>query len=152
MCPQWGSEGHVYPQNLSAPSVSGSGGSGGQQPALSAEERHHPENIQWGDGSYTPALPLHRSQASGSRRFILFVVFRATSSSFTRLGISVFTLQDALVNLIRRARPVFLQCVNAKMDGGTFDIPALRVQLHSTQILSALQLYRTGLLVSQGSV
>uniref|UniRef100_A0A3Q0RQE1 Myosin motor domain-containing protein n=1 Tax=Amphilophus citrinellus TaxID=61819 RepID=A0A3Q0RQE1_AMPCI len=51
---------------------------------------------------------------------------------------------DALVNLIRRARPVFLQCVSAKTDSGSFDIPALRVQLHSTQILSALQLYRTG--------
>lgn len=52
--------------------------------------------------------------------------------------------QDALVNLIRRARPVFLQCVIAKSDGGSFDVPALRVQLHSTQILSALQLHRTG--------
>lgn len=53
-------------------------------------------------------------------------------------------LQDALLNLIRRARPVFLQCVSAKSDSGSFDVPALRVQLHSTQILSALQLYRTG--------
>uniref|UniRef100_A0A8C4DC35 Myosin motor domain-containing protein n=1 Tax=Dicentrarchus labrax TaxID=13489 RepID=A0A8C4DC35_DICLA len=53
-------------------------------------------------------------------------------------------LQDALVNLLRRARPVFLQCVIAKSDGGSFDVPALRVQLHSTQILSALQLHRTG--------
>lgn len=53
-------------------------------------------------------------------------------------------LQDALVNLIRRARPVFLQCVSAKSDGGNFDVPALRVQLHAAQILSALQLYRTG--------
>nr|XP_046231592.1 unconventional myosin-XVIIIb-like isoform X2 [Scatophagus argus] len=51
---------------------------------------------------------------------------------------------DALVNLIRRARPVFLQCVSAKADGGGFDVPALRVQLQSTQILSALQLHRTG--------
>ncbi|XP_031143663.1 unconventional myosin-XVIIIb isoform X1 [Sander lucioperca] len=51
---------------------------------------------------------------------------------------------DALVNLIRRARPVFLQCVLAKTDSGGFDVPALRVQLHSTQILSALQLHRTG--------
>uniref|UniRef100_A0A3B4B9K0 Myosin motor domain-containing protein n=1 Tax=Periophthalmus magnuspinnatus TaxID=409849 RepID=A0A3B4B9K0_9GOBI len=42
------------------------------------------------------------------------------------------------------ARPVFLQCVSAKSDGGSFDIPALRAQLHSTQILSALQLYRIG--------
>ncbi|KAG7231676.1 hypothetical protein INR49_010745 [Caranx melampygus] len=58
--------------------------------------------------------------------------------------IAVKLQADALVNLIRRARPVFLQCVNAKMDGGGFDVPALRVQLHSTQILSALQLYRTG--------
>uniref|UniRef100_A0A3P9PHC8 Myosin XVIIIB n=1 Tax=Poecilia reticulata TaxID=8081 RepID=A0A3P9PHC8_POERE len=51
---------------------------------------------------------------------------------------------DALVNLIRRARPVFLQCVSAKSSSGGLDVPALRVQLHSTQILSALQLYRTG--------
>ncbi|XP_029921706.1 unconventional myosin-XVIIIb [Myripristis murdjan] len=58
--------------------------------------------------------------------------------------ISVKLQADALVNLIRRARPVFLQCVNAKTDSGGFDIPALRVQLHSTQILPALQLYRTG--------
>lgn len=48
------------------------------------------------------------------------------------------------MNLMRRARPVFLQCVNAKADGGSFDVAALRVQLHSTQILPALQLHRTG--------
>uniref|UniRef100_A0A674EA86 Myosin XVIIIB n=1 Tax=Salmo trutta TaxID=8032 RepID=A0A674EA86_SALTR len=55
-------------------------------------------------------------------------------------------LQDALLNLIRRARPVFLQCVGAKTDsgGGGFNVPALRTQLHSTHILPALQLYRTG--------
>ncbi|XP_041666015.1 unconventional myosin-XVIIIb-like isoform X2 [Cheilinus undulatus] len=58
--------------------------------------------------------------------------------------IAVKLQADALVNLIRRARPVFLQCVSAKTDGGSFDVPALRVQLHSTQILSALQLHRTG--------
>ncbi|XP_040915417.1 unconventional myosin-XVIIIb-like isoform X2 [Toxotes jaculatrix] len=58
--------------------------------------------------------------------------------------IAVKLQADALVNLIRRARPVFLQCVSTKSDSGSFDIPALRVQLHSTQILSALQLYRTG--------
>ncbi|XP_069557143.1 unconventional myosin-XVIIIb-like isoform X1 [Brachyistius frenatus] len=52
--------------------------------------------------------------------------------------IAVKLQADALVNLIRRARPVFLQCVK------TDDVPALRVQLRSTQILSALQLYRTG--------
>ncbi|XP_026028449.1 unconventional myosin-XVIIIb isoform X2 [Astatotilapia calliptera] len=58
--------------------------------------------------------------------------------------IAVKLQADALINLIRRARPVFLQCVSAKTDNGSFDIPALRVQLHSTQILSALQLYRIG--------
>ncbi|MED6247761.1 hypothetical protein ATANTOWER_016067 [Ataeniobius toweri] len=58
--------------------------------------------------------------------------------------IAVKLQADALVNLIRRARPVFLQCVSAKSNGGSFDVPALRAQLHSTQILSALQLYRTG--------
>ncbi|XP_039533240.1 unconventional myosin-XVIIIb-like [Pimephales promelas] len=58
--------------------------------------------------------------------------------------IAVKLQADALVNLIRRARPVFLQCVNAKTDGGGFDVPALRVQLHSTHLLPALQLYRTG--------
>uniref|UniRef100_A0A3Q3LZS0 Myosin motor domain-containing protein n=1 Tax=Labrus bergylta TaxID=56723 RepID=A0A3Q3LZS0_9LABR len=58
--------------------------------------------------------------------------------------IAVKLQADALVNLIRRARPVFLQCVSTKNEGGSFDIPALRVQLHSTQILSALQMHRTG--------
>ncbi|XP_034566021.1 unconventional myosin-XVIIIb [Notolabrus celidotus] len=58
--------------------------------------------------------------------------------------IAVKLQADALVNLIRRARPVFLQCVNAKCDSGSFDVAALRTQLHSTQILSALQIHRTG--------
>uniref|UniRef100_A0A3P9MEK1 Myosin motor domain-containing protein n=1 Tax=Oryzias latipes TaxID=8090 RepID=A0A3P9MEK1_ORYLA len=58
--------------------------------------------------------------------------------------IAVKLQADALENVIRRAAPVFLQGVSAKMDGGGFDVPALRVQLNSTQILSALQLYRTG--------
>ncbi|XP_028456905.1 unconventional myosin-XVIIIb isoform X1 [Perca flavescens] len=58
--------------------------------------------------------------------------------------IAVKLQADALVNLIRRARPVFLQCVLAKTDAGGLDVPALRVQLHATQILSALQLHRTG--------
>lgn len=54
-------------------------------------------------------------------------------------------VQDALVNLIRRARPVFLQCLSVKTDAGVFDVPSLRVQLHSTHLLPALHLYRTGL-------
>ncbi|XP_058473212.1 unconventional myosin-XVIIIb-like [Solea solea] len=58
--------------------------------------------------------------------------------------IAVKLQADALLNLIRRARPVFLQCVSAKADSGNFDVPSLRVQLHSTHILQALQLYRTG--------
>ncbi|XP_051973250.1 unconventional myosin-XVIIIb-like isoform X1 [Xyrauchen texanus] len=58
--------------------------------------------------------------------------------------ISVKLQADALVNLIRRARPVFLQCLNAKTVGSGFDVPALRVQLHCTHLLPALQLYRTG--------
>ncbi|XP_036384413.1 unconventional myosin-XVIIIb-like [Megalops cyprinoides] len=58
--------------------------------------------------------------------------------------ISVKLQADALVNLIRRASPVFLQCVSAKADSSGFDVPSLRTQLHSTHILSALQLYRTG--------
>ncbi|KAL1266200.1 hypothetical protein QQF64_001875 [Cirrhinus molitorella] len=58
--------------------------------------------------------------------------------------IAVKLQADALVNLIRRARPVFLQCLSAKTDGCGFDVPALRVQLHSTHLLPALQLYRTG--------
>ncbi|XP_037548617.1 unconventional myosin-XVIIIb isoform X2 [Nematolebias whitei] len=58
--------------------------------------------------------------------------------------IAVKLQADALINLIRRTKPVFLQCVSARTDSGSFDIPALRAQLHSTQILSALQLYRTG--------
>lgn len=60
------------------------------------------------------------------------------------VSVTITALKDALVNLIRRAKPVFLQCVCAKTDSGSFDIPALRVQLQSTQILSALQFHRTG--------
>lgn len=66
-------------------------------------------------------------------------------------SVTITALQDALVNLIRRARPVFLQCVHAKTDSGSFDIPALRVQLHSTQILSALQFHRTGQHIALGN-
>ncbi|XP_076842626.1 unconventional myosin-XVIIIb isoform X2 [Brachyhypopomus gauderio] len=51
---------------------------------------------------------------------------------------------DALVNLIRRSQPVFLQCLTARTDGGGFDVPALRIQLQSTHLLPALQLYRIG--------
>ncbi|KAJ8339533.1 hypothetical protein SKAU_G00363190 [Synaphobranchus kaupii] len=60
------------------------------------------------------------------------------------LCISVKLQADALINLIRRARPVFLQCASAKTDAGGFDFPSLRAQLGSAHILSALQLYRTG--------
>lgn len=67
------------------------------------------------------------------------------------VSVTVTALQDALVNLIRRARPVFLQCVHAKTDSGSFDVPTLRVQLHSTQILSALQFHRTGQLSASGN-
>lgn len=48
------------------------------------------------------------------------------------------------MNLIRRARPVFLQCVHTKADAGSFDVPGLRVQLQAAQILPALQFHRTG--------
>ncbi|XP_054613332.1 unconventional myosin-XVIIIb-like isoform X2 [Dunckerocampus dactyliophorus] len=52
---------------------------------------------------------------------------------------------DALVNVIRRARPVFLQCVSTKMDAsGALKMATLRAQLRSMQTLPALQLYRTG--------
>ncbi|XP_012670727.1 unconventional myosin-XVIIIb isoform X2 [Clupea harengus] len=59
-------------------------------------------------------------------------------------SISVKLQADALVNLIRRARPTFLQCISAKSDAGGYDVPALRTQLRSTNTLQALQLYRTG--------
>uniref|UniRef100_A0A3P8VRZ2 Myosin motor domain-containing protein n=1 Tax=Cynoglossus semilaevis TaxID=244447 RepID=A0A3P8VRZ2_CYNSE len=59
-------------------------------------------------------------------------------------SIAVKLQADALVNLIRRAEPVFLQCVSAKVESGSLDVPTLRVQLQSTHILQALQLYRTG--------
>ncbi|KAK3521819.1 hypothetical protein QTP70_018550 [Hemibagrus guttatus] len=58
--------------------------------------------------------------------------------------ISIKLQVDALINLIRRAQPVFLQCLSTKVDGGGFDVPALRTQLHSTHLLPALQLYRIG--------
>nr|XP_057913691.1 unconventional myosin-XVIIIb-like isoform X2 [Doryrhamphus excisus] len=52
---------------------------------------------------------------------------------------------DALINVIRRARPVFLQCVSAKMNAaGTLNVGTLRSQLRSMQTVPALQLYRTG--------
>ncbi|XP_061118612.1 unconventional myosin-XVIIIb-like isoform X2 [Conger conger] len=60
------------------------------------------------------------------------------------LCISVKLQADALMSVIRRARPVFLQCVSAKTDGGGLDVPSLRAQLGSAHMLSALQLYRTG--------
>ncbi len=144
--PQRGGEGHVHPQNLSAPSVSRPGGSGGRQPALSAEERHHQENVQRRDGSHAQTLPLHRSQTAGSECSSAHMLSPDSFStvSLDGLSFSVPAPQDALLNLIRRARPVFLQCVSAKSDSGIFDVPALRVQLNSTQILSALQLHRTG--------
>ncbi|XP_041826615.1 unconventional myosin-XVIIIb-like [Melanotaenia boesemani] len=87
-----------------------------------------------------------RSQRALQRNGTIRKTFSGGMAAIRRHSqcIAVKLQADALVNLIRRARPVFLQCVSAKMDGGGFDVPALRVQLHSTQILSALQLYRTG--------
>ncbi|XP_072570134.1 unconventional myosin-XVIIIb isoform X2 [Paramormyrops kingsleyae] len=59
-------------------------------------------------------------------------------------SVSVKLQADALINLIRRANPTFLQCFSAKTDGGGFDVPSLRAQLTSTGVLPALQLHRTG--------
>ncbi|XP_038590162.1 unconventional myosin-XVIIIb-like isoform X1 [Micropterus salmoides] len=86
------------------------------------------------------------SQRSLQRNGTIRKTFSGGMAAIRRLSqcIAVKLQADALVNLIRRARPVFLQCVSAKTDGGSLDVPALRVQLHSTQILSALQLHRTG--------
>ncbi|XP_028318915.1 unconventional myosin-XVIIIb isoform X1 [Gouania willdenowi] len=87
-----------------------------------------------------------RSQRSLQRNGTIRKTFSVGLGAIRRhsLCVSIKLQADALVNLIRRARPVFLQCVRSKSDGGSFDVPALRVQLRSTQILSALQLYRTG--------
>lgn len=150
---QRGGEGHVHPQNLSAPSVSRSGGPGGRQPALSAEERHYQENIQRRDGSHTQTLPMYHGQTAGGKYTGTLFPKNISTVSLDGFSVSVIitALQDALVNLIRRARPVFLQCVHAKTDSGCFDVPALRVQLHSTQILSALQFHRTGQRIAPGS-
>ncbi|KAK7929716.1 hypothetical protein WMY93_006111 [Mugilogobius chulae] len=86
------------------------------------------------------------SQRSLQRNGTIRKTFSGGMAAIRRLSqcIAVKLQADALLNVIRRARPVFLQCVSAKSEGGSFDVPALRVQLHSTQILSALQLYRTG--------
>ncbi|XP_045923264.1 unconventional myosin-XVIIIb-like isoform X2 [Micropterus dolomieu] len=86
------------------------------------------------------------SQRSLQRNGTIRKTFSGGMAAIRRLSqcIAVKLQADALVNLIRRARPVFLQCVSAKTDSGSLDVPALRVQLHSTQILSALQLHRTG--------
>ncbi|KAM4634781.1 unconventional myosin-XVIIIb [Polymixia lowei] len=86
------------------------------------------------------------SQRSLQRSGIIRKTFTGGMAAVRRHShcIAVKLQADTLLNLIRRARPVFLQCVNAKTDSGGFNVPALRVQLHSTQILPALQLYRTG--------
>ncbi|XP_016537207.1 unconventional myosin-XVIIIb [Poecilia formosa] len=86
------------------------------------------------------------SQRALQRNGIIRKTFSGGMAAIRRHSqcIAVKLQADALVNLIRRARPVFLQCVSAKSSSGGLDVPALRVQLHSTQILSALQLYRTG--------
>ncbi|XP_019909130.2 unconventional myosin-XVIIIb isoform X2 [Esox lucius] len=88
------------------------------------------------------------SQRSLQRSGIVRKTFSGGMAAIRRHShcISVKLQADALMNVIRRAKPVFLQCVGAKTEssGGGFDIPALRVQLHSTHILPALQLYRTG--------
>ncbi|XP_077442138.1 unconventional myosin-XVIIIb [Vanacampus margaritifer] len=52
---------------------------------------------------------------------------------------------DALINVMRRARPVFLQCVSAKTDGdGAFNVAELRTQLKAAQTLAMLRAYRAG--------
>uniref|UniRef100_A0A8C3G877 Myosin motor domain-containing protein n=1 Tax=Cyclopterus lumpus TaxID=8103 RepID=A0A8C3G877_CYCLU len=86
------------------------------------------------------------SQRSLQRNGTIRKTFSGGMAAVRRLSqcIAVKLQADALVNLTRRARPVFLQCVSAKTRGGGLDVAALRVQLHSTQILSALQLHRTG--------
>uniref|UniRef100_A0A3Q3WV61 Myosin motor domain-containing protein n=1 Tax=Mola mola TaxID=94237 RepID=A0A3Q3WV61_MOLML len=86
------------------------------------------------------------SQRSLQRNGTIRKTFSGGMSAIRRHSqcIAVKLQADALVNLIRRARPVFLQCVYAKTDSGSFDVPTLRVQLQSTQILSALQFHRTG--------
>ncbi|XP_061553555.1 unconventional myosin-XVIIIb-like isoform X7 [Phycodurus eques] len=59
--------------------------------------------------------------------------------------IAVKLQADALVNVIRRARPVFLQCVSAKTDAaGAFDVAELRAQLKAAQTLAMLRIYRAG--------
>lgn len=53
--------------------------------------------------------------------------------------------QDALVNVMRRARPIFLQCFSGKTDAsGAFDVVQLRAQLEAAQTLAMLRVYRTG--------
>eukprot|EP00066_Takifugu_rubripes_P013892 XP_011603158.1 PREDICTED: unconventional myosin-XVIIIb [Takifugu rubripes] len=86
------------------------------------------------------------SQRSLQRNGTIRKTFSGGMSAMRRHSqcIAVKLQTDALVNLIRRARPMFLQCVHAKSDAGSFDVPALRAQLQSTQILSALQFHRTG--------
>lgn len=141
--PQRRGEGHVHPQDLPPSSVPRPGRVGGRQPARPAAERNHPENLQRRDGGHTQTLPVYSSEAAGGTYGATVTTFCRHPRSVTAAIVSR-SLQDALVNLIRRARPVFLQCVSAKSSSGGLDVPALRVQLHSTQILSALQLYRTG--------
>ncbi|XP_048876504.1 LOW QUALITY PROTEIN: unconventional myosin-XVIIIb-like [Brienomyrus brachyistius] len=82
-------------------------------------------------------------QRSGTVRKTLsggLAAIRRHSSS-----VSVKLQADALINLIRRASPTFLQCFSAKTDGGGgLDVPPLRSQLTSAGVLPALQLHRTG--------
>ncbi|XP_077354525.1 unconventional myosin-XVIIIb isoform X3 [Festucalex cinctus] len=52
---------------------------------------------------------------------------------------------DALLNVMRRAKPVFLQCVSAKTDAaGAFHVAELRTQLKAAQTLATLRAYRAG--------
>uniref|UniRef100_A0AAY4B1S9 Myosin motor domain-containing protein n=1 Tax=Denticeps clupeoides TaxID=299321 RepID=A0AAY4B1S9_9TELE len=86
------------------------------------------------------------SQRSLERSSIIRKTFSAGLAAIRRHShcISVKLQADALINLIRRASPVFLQCISAKTNAGALDVPAIRIQMHSTHILSALQLYRAG--------
>ncbi|KAM9455976.1 unconventional myosin-XVIIIb [Clarias gariepinus] len=87
----------------------------------------------------------------GSQRFLersgcVRKIFTGGMAAIRRYShcISIKLQVDALISLIRRAQPVFLQCLSAKVDAGGFDVPALRTQLHSTHLVPALQLYRIG--------
>ncbi|XP_051906479.1 unconventional myosin-XVIIIb-like isoform X3 [Hippocampus zosterae] len=87
------------------------------------------------------------SQRSLQRSSTIRKTLSAGSAALRRHSpcIAIKLQADALVNVMRRARPIFLQCFSGKTDAsGAFDVVQLRAQLEAAQTLAMLRVYRTG--------